>query len=153
MTSSPSLPTIGWKERVDFPDWGLRGVRAKIDTGARTSVVDVATIEELDDGRLRFEVVVRAKPTRKTRWVEATPARSSVVKPSSGEPQERHVVTTRIRVGPFEQEIELSLVCRQNMLCRMLLGRTALAGHFVVDPSQAFLLTERKLTPRRGKKS
>lgn len=145
---STELPvTLGWRERVDFPEWGLRGVRAKVDTGARTSAIDVATIEELPDGTLRFEVVTRLKPTRKTVWVTAEPARRSVVKPSHGERQERHVCVTRVRIGPHEREIELSLVCRAQMLCRMLLGRTALAGQFVVDPERKYVASAR---PRKN---
>lgn len=144
-----SLPIIGWRERVDLPDWGMRRVRAKIDTGARTSAIDVAQIEELEGGRIRFEVVSRVKPDRKTRWVEATPVRTSTVKPSHGEPQQRYVCLTRVRVGPIEREIEISLVCRQGMLCRMLLGRTALEGVALVDSSQKNVLTGRKKTPAK----
>lgn len=131
---------IGWRERVDIPGWGLRRVRAKIDTGARTSAIDVAEIEELGDGRIRFEVVSRVEPVRKTRWVEATLVRTSVVKPSHGEPQTRYVCKTPVRVGPIEREIEISLVCRRGMLCRMLLGRTALDG-LLVDATRKYVLT------------
>lgn len=140
---------VGWRERVDIPEWGLRNVKAKIDTGARTSVIDVASIEEQADGTLRFEVVSRLKPVRKTVWVEAEPARQSVVKPSHGVSQVRHVCTTKIRIGEHEQEIELSLVCRANMLCRMLIGRTALAGHFIVDPSRKYIVSGRAAKARK----
>lgn len=141
MTNENGLITIGWRERVDLPDWKLRNVRAKVDTGARTSVIDVAQIEDLPDGRIRFEVVARVAPVRKTRWVIAEPARSSLVKPSHGVAQERHVCITRVRIGDHEQDIEISLVCRKNMLCRMLLGRTALAGHFLVDSQRKYVLS------------
>ena len=79
--NSPSPPrehpmisplTIGWRERVDLPDWHLRGVKAKIDTGANTSAIDVAQIEDLPNGDIRFEVVYRIKPERRTKWVRAT---------------------------------------------------------------------------------
>lgn len=134
---------IGWRERVDIPDWGLRNVRAKVDTGARTSAIDVAAIEELDDGRIRFEVVSRVKPTRKTAWVEATPVRRSVVKPSHGEPQTRYVCLVPVKIGAVERDIEISLVCRRGMLCRMLLGRTALDG-LLVDVSRKYVLSKRE---------
>mgnify|MGYP006266703527 CR=1 FL=1 len=137
---------IGWRERVDLPDWGLRNVRAKIDTGAKISAIDVAQIEELGDGSLRFEVVYRLTPTRRTKWVTASPSRRSVVKPSHGQTQDRHVCLTRLVMGGVEQEIELSLVCRQAMLCRMLIGREALEGRYAVDPSRKYLLG----TSRRG---
>jgi len=135
------LHTIGWRERVNLPRWGLVGVRAKIDTGARTSAIDVATIEHLDGDRIRFEVVAQVNPKRVTRWVEATPVRTTQVKSSNGLAQERIVCKTRIKIGPVEQDIELSLVCRQGMLCRMLIGRIALENTFLVNPAEKYLLT------------
>jgi hypothetical protein len=145
--SAPARPIVGWRERVDLPEWGLKRIRAKIDTGARTSAIDVARIEELPDGRIRFEIVSRVAPSRKTHWLEATPVRSSIVKPSHGEPQHRYVCRTRMTLGPLEHDIEISLVCRKGMLCRMLLGRTALDGAALVNPAEKYLLT-----PRRVKK-
>ena len=147
MTAPDSLIRIGWRERVDLPVWGLAGVRAKIDTGARTSVIDVAEIEYLDEGHVRFEVVWRQTPERQTKWIEAEAVRTSRVKPSTGELQERVVCKTLLRVGEIEREIEVGLVCRKNMRCRMLIGRRALDGLFLVDPSQVYLVT----SPRRRK--
>jgi hypothetical protein len=142
-----SLPIVGWRERVSFPEWGLKRIRAKVDSGARTSAIDVANIEELPDGRIRFEVVSRIRPERKTQWVEATPVRISTVKPSHGDAQQRYVCMTTVRVGNIEREIEVSLVCRSGMLCRMLLGRTALAGAALIDPSSKYLLSARRKKP------
>lgn len=136
-------PIIGWRERVDLPAWGLRRVKAKTDTGARTSAIDVAQIQELPDGQIKFEVVYRTQPNRLTKWVRATPVRTTTVRPSHGEAQTRYVCLTRVIVGRIEREIEISLVCRQGMLCRMLLGRTALDG-ILVDPSRKHLLTPEK---------
>lgn len=141
---------IGWRELVDLPEWGLRGIRAKIDTGARTSALHVAEFEILAGDRVRFEVVAREKPERKTRWVEAPLVRHSIVKPSSGERQERPVVSTRLRIGNREHEAEISLVCRKGMLCRMLVGRTALAGTFVVDPGARRLASHLRPTSKRS---
>lgn len=140
------LVCIGWRERVSLPDWNLRGVRAKIDTGARTSAIDVAQYELLEGDRVRFEVVSRVKPTRHTKWIESTLVRISRVKPSNGELQERIICQTRMQLGPYEHDIELGLVCRQGMLCRMLIGRTALAGRFVVDAQRKYIVTPRTKT-------
>lgn len=140
------LLVAGWRERVDLPEWGLRRVRAKLDTGARTSAIDVATIEHLDNGKIRFEVVGRNEPVRTTKWVEATPVRTTIIKPSSGEAQERIVCRTLARIGPFEREIEISLVCRRGMLCRMLVGRTALEGMMLVDSGSKYRLTSKLKT-------
>jgi len=144
MTKDSDLPIIGWRERVDLPEWGIKRIKTKIDTGARTSAVDVSEIQELGDGRIRFKVVARLKPKRKVKWVQATPVRVSTVKPSHGEAQTRYVCETVLRVGEHEHRIEISLVCRRGMLCRMLLGRTAMAGQFWVDPGKKYVITGRK---------
>jgi len=144
------LIVIGWRERVALPDWGIKSVRAKIDTGARTSAVHVDHIEDLPDGRIRFEVVTRETPERRSVWIESEVVRESSVKPSSGVAQTRPVVRTTMRIGDVEREIEVGLVPRQGMLCRMLVGRTALAGVFCVDPSHKHLIPS---TKRPGKKA
>lgn len=148
MTKASDLPIIGWRERVDLPEWGIKRIKSKIDTGARTSAVDVSEIQELGDGRIRFKVVARLKPRRKVKWVQATPVRVSTVKPSHGEAQTRYVCETVLRVGGHEHRIEISLVCRRGMLCRMLLGRTALAGQFRVDPAKKYQLTGKQAGTR-----
>ncbi len=131
---------IGRREWVALPEWGIPRLRAKIDTGARTSAIHVSSIEYLEDGRLRFEVVRRERPHRRSVTVEADHAREARVRPSSGKTQHRPVVRTVVQIGAWEREIELSLVCREGMLCRMLLGRRALNG-LLVDPSAKDVLT------------
>jgi hypothetical protein len=132
---------MGWRERVDLPDWHVRSVRAKIDTGARTSAIHVAQFEHLPNARIRFEVVLRERPERRTRWVEADILRESVVKPSNGQLQVRPVVRAKLVIGPLELDAEVGLVCRQGMLCRMLVGRRAIEGLALVDPRRRYLLT------------
>lgn len=148
--SEQSRPlVVGWREWVGFPDWGVERVRAKIDTGALTSAIHVEVIEELPDDRVRFELVLREKPERRVHWVEAELVRQSRVRPSHGRAQSRHVVSARIRLGPLEREIEVGLVSRRHMLCRMLLGRSAME-HLLVDPSRTHLLAPRRRHRRRG---
>jgi hypothetical protein len=143
---------IGWRENIELPEWGIESVQAKIDTGARTSALHVREIEELDDGKLRFEVVLREKPTRQSVWAEAQAVRDSNVKPSSGERQRRRVVKTLMKIGPIERRIEISLVCRKGMLCRMLVGRTALENLFIVDPSAKYLVSKTERKPQSGQR-
>jgi hypothetical protein len=138
-TTGSSGRIIGRREWVSLPEWGITRLRAKIDTGARTSAIHVSSIEDLEDGRLRFEVVRREKPHRRTVVVEADHVREARVRPSTGRTQRRPVVRTLVRIGGWEREIEMSLVCREGMLCRMLLGRRALAG-LLVDPSHKDVL-------------
>lgn len=134
---------MGWRERVDLPEWHIGGVRAKIDTGARTSALHVASFEHLPNGRIRFEVVMRERPQRRTKWVEAEIFRESVVKPSSGHTQVRPVVRTTLAIGPLKIPAEVGLVCREGMLCRMLVGRRAIEGVALVDPARKYVLTSR----------
>lgn len=138
---------IGWREYIELPDWGIDRVRVKVDTGARTSAIHVAQIEELDNGHVGFEVVIRERPRMRTIMIEAPLVRTAVVKPSSGKRQQRPVVRTTMRLGGVEKEIEISLVCRKGMLCRMLLGRTALEDDFLVDASRKYRASE----PRKKK--
>ena len=147
-TSTPYV--LGWRERVALPAWRIRGVRAKIDTGARTSAIHVAAMEHLTGDRIRFEIVLRERPERRTKWVEADLVRESTVKPSSGEPQVRPVVRTPMVIGPLEFEAEIGLVCRQGMLCRMLVGRRAIEGLALVDPSGRNLLSSSHAIHRKA---
>jgi len=136
----------GWSERVDVPDWGLHRVRAKLDTGARTSAIDVAQFEMIDDEHVRFEVVYRVEPNRRTKWIKARCSRVTRVKPSDGQPQERVMCSTTLRIGEVEFEAEIGLVCRKGMLCRMLIGRSALADRYLVDSSRKYVITKKKRT-------
>jgi len=138
-----ALLVIGWREPVALPDWGIDSIKTKIDTGARTSAIHVDRVQLLPRRRVRFDVIV-ALPSGDGRakrvTIETDIVRLSRVRPSDGCQQERLVVATRMRLGPVERTIELSLVSRHGMLCRMLLGRTAIKGGFLIDPQHSTLL-------------
>ena len=144
-TNSVSAPLIiGWRELVALPEWGIRAIKTKVDTGARTSAIHVDNIEELPDGRVRFVVIVKlgcGDDAAHSVTVETEVQRITRVRPSTGKIQRRLVVTTHMRIGPVERKIELSLVSRHGMICRMLLGRRALRGDFLIDPSATRLLS------------
>jgi hypothetical protein len=142
---------IGWRERVALPAWGIVALKTKVDTGARTSALHVNRIEPLGDGNVRFDVIASVRIAEGRRLLRRVPVvsrivRTATVRSSTGRVQQRLVVRTPALIGPVEREIELTLVCRRRMRCRLLLGRTALQG-FVVDPSRARLLA----APRRGR--
>jgi len=144
---------IGWREYISLPGWGIRKVRAKIDTGAKTSAIHVREIIPMRDGKIRFEVVTRERPRRKIIWVTARPVRQSVVKSSHGLRQSRFVCRTELRLGAVSKQIEISLVCRKGMLCRMLVGRSAIDEHFVVDPSRKYIFeSPDKTTDQKSRK-
>ena len=86
-------------------------------------------------------------PDRETRWIHARVIRISQVKPSTGETQTRYVCETLIQIGKVERRIEISLVSREGMRCRMLIGRSAMEG-LVVDPNREYLLTSNRRKAR-----
>ena len=142
---------VGWREYVALPQWGIASIRAKIDTGARTSAVHVENVEALPGNRVRFEVVHQRGDANSWVPVEAEIVRESRVRPSTGRRQCRYVVATTLRLGPVEKTIELSLVSRKKMLCRLLLGRTALDDGFLVDPGRTHILGVPERRRRRGR--
>lgn len=148
------LEPIGWREYVALPDWNLHGIRAKADTGARSSAIDVANLEELPGDRVRFEVVGdRSHPERRV-VIEAGIVRRTRVRSSFGQAHDRLFVETTLRLAKRDLTIELGLVCRENMLCRMLLGRKSLEHVFAVDPGRIYLhgRRRRRRSPTRESK-
>lgn len=135
---------IGWREYVNAPKWKIRGIAAKIDTGARTSAIDVADIEEIDRDRVRFHVVLSRNHRSRRVQIEAKIRRRTRVRSSLGHVESRLVVSTLLEIGSVTRRIELGLVCRKSMRCRMLLGRTAIEDGFLVDAGRIYLLGRRK---------
>ena len=149
---TPRPMVIGWREYLALPDWGIERIRVKVDTGARTSAIDVMHLEEIGDNWVRFDVAVARHPEPEVVTAEAHVIRRSRVKSSFGHAHERLAVETTIRLGSVEKTIELGLVNRKNMLCRMLLGRKALNGDFIVDPEHRYLVSKRKRSKRKRKR-
>ncbi len=137
--SQEKLVTIGWKESIDLPEWGILHITAKADTGARRSAIDVKRIVELPGNRVQFDIVLHRKKRDYIQTIIAPIAHQTHVRSSNGQQHERYFVTTTIKIGRYSKEIELSLVNRKNMTCRMLLGRKALENDFLVDSSQTHL--------------
>ena len=147
--TSSTPPVFGWREFVALPDWGIARLRAKLDTGARTSALHVEDYTELDGeqaGKVRFHVLSgpRDQPVRTE--VVADLLGHAVVRDTRARPEERPLVRTRLTCGPLETTIDVSLTDRTGMNFRLLLGRRALAGHALVDPDGSFL---RSTPPRR----
>jgi hypothetical protein len=135
---------IGWKEYVELPELSPRRLKVKVDTGARTSVLDVADYELLEvPGRgqvARLRLALSRKHPERVRVVEVPVLRTVVVRNSGGVPEVRPLLETTLRLGPVTKRIRLTVTNRSPMRFRMLLGRLALAGDFVVDVSAKYLL-------------
>jgi hypothetical protein len=136
-------PLIGVLERVDIPAWGVRGLDARVDTGARTSALHVDALQELGNGRVRFELGNVGRGGRPAS-VEATVVRRTRVRSTSGQTGARVFVTAQVLLGGAEHRVEVGLVDRSHMQHPMLLGRSALAGRFLVDPARRYVLSTRK---------
>jgi hypothetical protein len=134
------LRIIGAAEYVDFPDWGVRGLSARIDTGARTSALHVENVRELPGGRVRFDVRLRRDDPGARVTVEAKVSRRTLVRSSTGDEAPRLFVKAYVLLGGVEQRVEVGLVDRRRMLYRMLLGRSALARRFLVDVTKRYAL-------------
>ena len=142
-TKKPKV-VIGWEEWCTLPDLGLPAVKAKIDTGAKTSALHAYDIQIYDNYNVpfvRFEVdPLQGKKDRQV-ICEAPLVEKRIITSSNGEREIRPVILTALTFGPTTINAELTLTSRHKMNFRMLLGREALRkAKFVVEPSKSFLL-------------
>jgi hypothetical protein len=155
MVEPREVRTVGWKEYLDLPELGIFHLKGKVDTGARTSTLHVDAIrvlEVLADGAERVELDFRPD-RRRPDWrvrAEARVLRRIRVVDSGGHPEVRPVIETEMALGPLRKRILVTLTDRSGMLFRMILGRKALEGDFLVDVAGKYLL--RKWHPRRPRR-
>lgn len=143
---------IGWRERIDLPDWGICGLPAKSDTSANSSAIDVAWIKELPGNQVRFGVRLSRKNMEQVKEIEADILRNTRVRSRNRARIERIIVETNIQMGPILKPIEFDHVCGKDMLCRALLGGTTVEGDFLIDCSARHLHTHTpdRVTPAPG---
>ncbi|MEG6509095.1 ATP-dependent zinc protease [Methyloligella sp. 2.7D] len=143
---------IGWREWIALPELGIPAIKAKIDTGARTSSLHAWNIEPFRRRGvlwLRFDVHPLQRSQAKTIRCEAPAVDKRNVRNSGGHVEERHVIETSLRLGTYAQKIELTLTDRDQMGFRMLLGRTALQDGILIDPARSFLVSTNRPPIRR----
>jgi hypothetical protein len=139
---------IGWKEWIGLPDLGIPAVKAKIDTGARTSALHVFDLQEfVAEGRQMVRFGIHPLQRRKDilRFCEAPVLEKRRVKDSGGHIEKRYVIRTTAVMGALSWPIDITLTNRDLMLFRMLLGRKAVENRFLLNPGRSYL-TGRSLT-------
>ncbi|MCP5414167.1 MAG: ATP-dependent zinc protease [Chromatiaceae bacterium] len=145
--AAPSARLLGWREWLSLPDLGISHIKAKVDTGARTSCLHAFYVEPLRrDGRdhVRFGVHPLQRNNRDAVHCEAEVLDQRQVSDSGGHRELRFVIVTRLVLLDFDDHIELTLTNRDSMQFRMLFGRTAMsAGGFLIDPSASYLAGRR----------
>ena len=132
---------LGWEEWVALPELGLPAIKAKVDTGARTSALHAFFVEPYGTSRApRVRFGVHPMPRQADVEIICTAALVDrrEVRSSNGEREERYVISTPIRIGDREWPIEVTLTNRHTMSYRMLLGRQAIAEDVLVDPGASF---------------
>ncbi|MCD0463491.1 ATP-dependent zinc protease family protein [Roseiconus lacunae] len=142
MTESESLPIIGWREWLSLPELGIKFVKAKIDTGARSSSLhafDIETYEENGVSQVRFKVNPIQRNDDWTIQCSSPVLDMRSVRSSSGQSAVRPVIKTPVTLFGHRIEIELTLADRNQMGFRMLLGREAFRRRFLIDPGKSYL--------------
>ena len=139
------LAIIGWREILSLPELNIVQVKAKIDTGARSSALHAFYCQEFklqDKSMIRFQIHPIQHDSQHTILAEAELLGYRKVRNSGGQAQIRPVILTPIKLGEYQWQVELTLTNRDVMGFRMLLGRQAVRNRFLVDPGKSFLQSE-----------
>lgn len=149
------LAVIGWREWIALPELGISRLKVKVDTGARTSALHAFNIHYFArQGRLwaRFDVHPLQRDSKTIAQCEAPLIDERYVTDSGGRRTLRPVVETQIAIGATLHTVELTLITRDSMGFRMLLGRQAIRGRFLVDPGRSFLAENPMLILQKKKR-
>lgn len=138
-------PVIGWREWICLPDLHIGKIKAKVDTGARTSALHAFALQPfVENGvdKIRFDIHPFQHDTDNVISCVADVVDRRPVTDSGGHTEERFVIQTPITIAGQTWSIEITLTERENMLFRMLLGRSALRRRFIVNPARSFVTTK-----------
>lgn len=149
---STELAVLGWREWIGFPDLGIPQIKAKVDTGARSSCLHAFLVEPFErDGALwvRFNIHPSQKNSHEVLTCEAPVLDRRVVRDSGGHEELRYVIETAISIGDRTHTVEVTLTDRDSMKFRVLLGRTAIRRHYVVDSARSYVRGKRKRAAKK----
>lgn len=142
------LPIIGWREWVKLPDLGIDLIKAKVDTGARTSALHAFALKPFKEGnqdKISFDIHPIQNDTSKIITCTADVIDLRWVTDSGGHREERFVIRTPVILGDKSWPIEITLTERDTMLFRMLLGRGAIRKRYLLNPGRSFITTKNKV--------
>ena len=161
-----TLPIIGWREWLSLPDLQIEQIKAKIDTGARSSALhafDIHIVEQPIDSQgdlatgsgsesqavkmVHFKIHPYQRNSATTIDAQAPLSDMRTIRSSNGQTQTRPVIQSMIRLGDYQWPIELTLTNRDVMGFRMLLGRQAIRRQFLIDSGHSYLQSRR---PRKS---
>jgi ribosomal protein S6--L-glutamate ligase len=153
MLGKPPKVLIGWQEWCTLPKLHVPAIKAKIDSGAKTSALHASDIHSFHrHGQLFVQFLIH--PLQRTLKFETTctalVADQRMVMNSGGHKELRYVITTAITLGQMTWEIDITLTNRDPMTFRMLLGRDALKGHSIIDPGKILCHGKLKLKQLRS---
>jgi hypothetical protein len=143
MAKQKQLMTLGWREWISLPDLGLAHIKAKVDTGARTSAIHAFALRTYEKGgqeRVEFRMHPNQNDTETVVVCDAAIVDKRIVTDSGGHKEERFVIETTLQIGEHSWPIEATLTARDNMLFRMLIGRTAMKRRAVVNPDRSYVV-------------
>lgn len=150
--SAANTVSLGWREWIALPDLGIKRIKAKVDTGARTSCLHTFRTEPYtQDGerRVRFWVHPVQNDLHEVVECDAKILDERDVSDSGGHKELRLVIETTLVIGGQSWPIEMTLTNRDSMQFRMLLGRTAMAGRAAIRPEASYLAGEPTIRPEK----
>jgi len=144
---------LGSEEWCSFPELGIPAIKARVDSGAKTSAlhaINIAPFVKEDENWVKFDINPIQNNLKTVIHCQAKLIDKRIVKSSSGFREQRYVIQTPLQIGDDSWEIEMTLTNRDSMGFRMLLGREAMSGRILVDPEQKYLLGQTTTETLKG---